>query len=226
MPRPLRTLLSWSSGKDSAWALHQIRQDPTVDLVGLFTTVNAEAQRVAIHGVRQTLLEAQAEAVGLPLHTIALPFPCSNAAYEACMARFHQSVAEQGVEAIAFGDLFLEDVRQYRERTLRGTGLQSRFPLWGMDTATLARTMMAAGLKARLSCIQNDKLTTPFLGRAFDAALLADLPEGIDPCGEWGEFHTFAWDGPMFRNPVNVHPGEVRVQELASFIDLLPSNAS
>ncbi|MBY6188379.1 adenine nucleotide alpha hydrolase [Marinobacter hydrocarbonoclasticus] len=224
MTPPIKTLLSWSSGKDSAWALHTLSQNPGIEVVGLLTTVNAQAGRVAIHGVRQALLEAQADSVGLPLYQIDLPFPCSNEDYQRCMAEFHQRAAAMGVEAIAFGDLFLEDVRDYRIQTLEGTGLKPLFPLWGLDTTELAHTMISAGLKARLSCVQNDKLGTGFLGRSFDGALLSDLPPSIDPCGERGEFHTFAWDGPMFRNPVKIRVGEPLVQELASFIDLLPEN--
>ncbi|MBY5921593.1 adenine nucleotide alpha hydrolase [Ferrimonas balearica] len=222
MTRPVKTLLSWSSGKDSAWALHTLRQDPSIDVVGLFTTVNSEAERVAIHGVRQSLLEAQAQSLGLPLYVIPLPYPCSNEAYQACMARFHQQAVAMGVEAVAFGDLLLEDVRDYRIEILKGTGLEPRFPLWGEDTGALARTMVASGLRATLSCIQNDKLSEEFLGREFDSALLDTLPDGIDPCGENGEFHTFAWDGPMFRYPLPVVTGERVIQEWASFVDLLP----
>ncbi|MBY6094209.1 adenine nucleotide alpha hydrolase [Ferrimonas balearica] len=222
MNQPRPTLLSWSSGKDSAWALHQLRQDPSVNLKGIFTTVNAEVERVAIHGVRQSLLRNQAEALGLPLYTIDLPYPCSNDDYQAAMSAFHQWASEQGIECIAFGDLFLEDVRDYRIQTLEGTGLTPLFPLWGSDTTVLSHTMIKAGLKARISCIQNDKLPRHCLGQSFDFTLLDNLPATIDPCGENGEFHTFCYDGPMFRHPIPVQCGEEVVQEFASFIDLLP----
>ena len=220
---PRRVLLSWSSGKDAAYALHRLRADPDVEVAGLLTTLNGTFDRVAMHGVRAQLLEAQAEAAGLPLWKVPLPWPCSNEAYEAAMAEACTRAAAEGITAVAFGDLFLEDVRAYREARLAGTGLAPLFPLWGEDTARLAREMIASGLKATLVCVDPRVLDARFAGRAFDAALLADLPAGVDPCGERGEFHTFAWDGPMFRQPVTVAPGETVPRDGFVFADLVPA---
>ena len=222
MTRP-KALLSWSSGKDAAWALHVLRETGEVEVVGLLTTTNAAFDRVAMHGVREVLLEAQAEAVGLPLWKVPLPWPCSNEAYQACMARVCAEAVEQGIEVMAFGDLFLEDVRDYRIQNLAGTGLRPIFPIWNPATAGLARDMVTAGLKATLVCVDSQALAAGFAGRAFDEALLADLPPAVDPCGERGEFHTFAWDGPMFRQPVLVRPGEVVERDGFVFADLVPA---
>jgi len=222
MTRP-KALLSWSSGKDAAWALHVLRKTGEVEVVGLLTTTNAAFDRVAMHGVREVLLEAQAEAVGLPLWKVPLPWPCSNEAYQACMVKVCAEAMEQGIEVMAFGDLFLEDVRAYRIQNLAGTGLRPIFPIWNPATAGLARDMVAAGLKATLVCVDPRALAAGFAGRAFDEALLADLPPTVDPCGERGEFHTFAWDGPMFRQPVLVRPGEVVERDGFVFADLVPA---
>ena len=197
----MRTLLSWSTGKDSAWSLHVLRRRPDVTVVGLVTTVNAAFDRVAMHGVRRALLEAQAEAAGLPLHVLPIPHPCPNADYERIMGAFVAEQAAAGVEAMAFGDLFLEDIRRYREAKLAGTGISPLFPLWGIDTGRLAREMIAGGLEAYVTCVDPRKLPASFAGRRFDLDLLADLPDGVDPCAENGEFHTFACAGPMFRSP-------------------------
>jgi uncharacterized protein (TIGR00290 family) len=220
---PRRVLLSWSSGKDAAYALHRLRADPAVEVAGLLTTLNSAFDRVAMHGVRAELLEAQAQAAGLPLWTVPLPWPCSNEAYEAAMASACAQAVAEGITAVAFGDLFLEDVRAYREARLAGTGLAPLFPLWGDDTARLAREMVASGLKATLVCVDPQALDGRFAGRTFDGALLAELPPGVDPCGERGEFHTFAWDGPMFRHPVAVTPGETVTRDGFVFADLVPS---
>jgi uncharacterized protein (TIGR00290 family) len=205
----MRTLLSWSTGKDSAWSLHVLRRRAEVAVVGLVTTVNAAFDRVAMHGVRRALLEAQAEAAGLPLHVLEIPHPCPNADYERIMGAFVAEQAAEGVEAMAFGDLFLEDIRRYREEKLTGTGISPLFPLWGIDTGRLAREMIAGGLEAYVTCVDPKKLPESFAGRRFDLDLLADLPAGVDPCAENGEFHTFACAGPMFRSPIAVEPGEV-----------------
>ena len=215
-----RILLSWSSGKDSAWSLHVLRQRQEFEIVGLLTTVNETYARVAMHAVRAELLEAQAAAVGLPLWKIPIPSPCSNAQYEAAMGTAVERAMSEGLSGIAFGDLFLEDIRRYREERLRGTGILPLFPIWGIPTPDLAREMISAGLRARLTCIDPKQISQSFVGREFDAALLADLPAGIDPCGERGEFHTFAYDGPMFRHPVPVRLGETIERDGFVFADL------
>lgn len=220
-----RALLSWSSGKDAAWALHALRQAGEVEIVGLLTTINRSFDRVAMHAVRESLLEAQAEAAGLPLWKVEIPWPCPNEAYEAAMAAACARAVAEGIEAIAFGDLFLEDVRDYRIQKLAGTGLRPLFPLWGRPTDQLATEMIAGGLKATLTCVDPKVLDPSFAGRDFDATLLADLPAGVDPCGERGEFHSFAWDGPMFRHPLPVRRGEVVEREGFAFADLLPEAA-
>ncbi len=207
----LKTILSWSSGKDSAWALHTLRQDPKYDVVGLLTTVNAAANRVAMHGVRREILEAQGRAADLPLKVVELPWPCSNEEYEALMRGFVEDAVAAGVEAVAFGDLFLEDVRAYRERQLAGTGLAPVFPIWGLPTDKLAREMIAAGIVAHVSVVDTRLISSDFSGRLFDLALLDELPASADPCGEKGEFHTCVSAGPMFARPLNISVGE-RVQ--------------
>ena len=222
MTRP-KALLSWSSGKDAAWALHILRQAGEVEVVGLLTTTNAAFNRVAMHGVRESLLEAQAEAAGLPLWNIPLPWPCPNEAYEALMAQACVRAVAEGVEVMAFGDLFLEDVRDYRIQRMADTGLRPVFPLWNPDTAALARQMVDGGLKATLACVDPRALDATFAGRDFDDRLLAELPPSVDPCGERGEFHTFAWDGPMFRHPVPVRRGEVVTRDGFVFADLVPA---
>ena len=221
----MKTLLSWSTGKDSAWSLHVLRQDPSVEVAGLFTTVNEAFDRVAMHAVRRQLLEAQAAAAGLPLHVIDIPWPCSNEAYEQRLGAFVAAQKAAGVEAMAFGDLFLEDIRAYRVDKLAGSGIEPVFPIWGRDTAQLAREMIAGGLKARLTCVDTAKLPAAFAGRQFDAELLADLPEGIDPCGENGEFHTCVYAGPMFSRAIDVDLGEVQTRDGFVFADLLPAAA-
>lgn len=221
-PKP-RILLSWSSGKDAAWALHRLRQAGDVEVVGLLTTLNAEFDRVAMHAVRRVLLEAQAQSVGLPLLAVPLPWPCSNAEYEAALLNaLGEARAALGITHVAFGDLFLEDVRAYREAQMAGTGLAPLFPLWGLPTNQLARDMIDGGLRARLTCIDPRQLSVDFAGREFDAAFLDALPANIDPCGENGEFHSFAWDGPMFAHPIRVTAGEVVERDGFVFADLLP----
>jgi uncharacterized protein (TIGR00290 family) len=221
----MKTLLSWSTGKDSAWSLHVLRQTPGIEVVGLFSTVNAAFDRVAMHAVRRQILEAQAAAAGLPLSVIEIPWPCPNEVYEARLGAFVAEQQEAGIAAMVFGDLFLEDIRAYREAKLAGSGVTPLFPLWGRDTAELAREMIAGGLKAHLTCIDPRKLPASFAGRAFDAELLADLPEGVDPCGENGEFHTCVVAGPMFSAPLAVATGEVMERDGFVFADLLPAAA-
>lgn len=221
-----RTLLSWSSGKDCAWALHALRQQPDVEVAGLFTTVNEAFGRVAMHGVRTSLIEAQAAAAALPLHLLPIPSPCPNEVYERTMAAFVETCRADGVEAMAFGDLFLEDIRAYREKNLTGTGIAALFPLWGLETAALARTMIAGGLEAYVTCIDPRKVPETVAGRRFDARLLADLPAGVDPCAENGEFHTFACAGPMFSRSIPVARGDMVTRDGFVFCDLMPVAAS
>ena len=218
-----QAVLSWSSGKDSAFALSELRAAGEVDVVGLVTTVNAAAGRVAMHAVREELLDLQAAAAGLPLRKVGIPWPCPNDVYEAAMAEAVAEARDQGVTHMVFGDLFLGDIRAYREQTLTGTGITPLFPLWGRDTPTLAREMVGAGLRATLTCVDPVQLDRRHAGQAFDAALLESLPPGCDPCGERGEFHTFAWDGPCFSHPVPVKVGEVVERDGLVFADVLPA---
>jgi uncharacterized protein (TIGR00290 family) len=217
-----KVLLSWSSGKDSAWSLHMLRQDPSICIAGLLTTVNQQFDRVAMHAVRRSLVEQQSEAAGLPLWTVPLPWPCTNVQYESLMAEVCKRAVEEGFDAVAFGDLFLADIRAYRERQLSGTGLEPLFPLWQIPTPALARDMIAGGLRAHLTCVDPRVLSREFVGREFDQRLLADLPAGIDPCGENGEFHTFVSAGPMFARPIPVTPGEFVERDGFVFADLVP----
>ena len=218
----LPLLLAWSSGKDSAYALHVLRQRDDVLVVGLLTTVNQAYDRVAMHAVRLALLEAQAAAAGLPLSVARIPSPCPNEVYERAMEEALAQARANGVRGVAFGDLYLEDVRRYREERMRPTGLQPLFPLWGRPTRALAEEMLASGVKARLTCVDPRRLDRSFAGREFSRELLRDLPGDVDPCGENGEFHSFAWDGPMFRQPVPVRGGEIVEREGFVFADLLP----
>lgn len=217
-----QALLSWSSGKDSAWALQQMRDDPHVEIVGLFTTLNVAFERVAMHGIRIELLRRQAAAVGLPLHVIRLPWPCSNENYETIFGRFVQRCARERIRHFVFGDLFLEDVRTYREQQLENSGIQPLFPLWGQNTRSLANTMTAAGLRARLSCVDPKQLAANWAGRDFDPHFVEQLPPQVDPCGENGEFHSFAYAGPMFRTPIRIRTGETVERDGFVFADLLP----
>lgn len=204
-----RILLSWSSGKDCAWALHVLRQQPGMDVVGLLTTLSSEFDRVAMHGTRRSVLEAQAAAAQLPLWIIPLPWPCSNEIYEQRMAEACQRAVSERIDAIAFGDLFLRDVREYREKQLAPTGLEPLFPLWENPTDQLARDMIAGGLRAKLVCVDSRQLDPAFVGRDFDSSILRDLPPEIDPCGERGEFHSCAYAGPMFSSPIALEAGEI-----------------
>jgi uncharacterized protein (TIGR00290 family) len=216
----MRILVSWSSGKDSGWMLHVLRTR-NAPVGGLLTSVNEEADRVAMHGVRTSILRAQAAAAALPLMTIPLPNPCSNEVYEQRMARYVRDAVKDGFTHVAFGDLFLEDVRRYREERLAGSGLQPLFPLWGRDTCDLAAEMLGAGLEARITCVDQRVLAKEFAGRRYDAELCAELPAGTDPCGERGEFHTCVLDGPMFASRIDVEPGEIVVRGDFVFADLV-----
>jgi uncharacterized protein (TIGR00290 family) len=221
MQKP-KLLLSWSSGKDSAWTLHRLRAQNQYEIAGLVTTVNEEFGRVAMHAVREELLEAQARAAGLPLWRVPLPWPCPDAEYEARMRALIERARAEGVTHMAFGDLFLEDVRAYRERQLAGTGVTPVFPLWGSNTASLAREMLRGGLRARLTCVDPKQLAREFAGREFDEELLAALPAPADPCGENGEFHTFCHAGPMYREAVAIRAGDVVERDGFVFADVLP----
>lgn len=216
-----RVLMAWSSGKDSAWALHQLKCDAGLEICGLLTTVNAEFDRVAMHGTRRSVLEAQAAAAGLPLWVVALPWPCSNEIYEQRMAEACARAVSEQIDAIAFGDLFLTDVRAYRERQLAPTGLEPLFPLWEIPTDRLAEEMMEGGLQARLSCVDTKQLSGDFAGREFDAHLLRELPAAVDPCGERGEFHTCVYAGPMFDAPLPLVNGEIVDRDGFVFADFL-----
>jgi len=220
-----RVLLSWSSGKDSAWTLHLLRQQPGVEVLGLLTTFNGAADRVSMHAVRRELVEAQATAAGLPLWPVQLPWPCSNTAYEERMSVVIGRARAEGITHVAFGDLFLEDIRAYRVRQLCGTGIEPLFPLWTSPAATpdLARHMLDGGLRAVLTCVDLRQLPEPFVGRPYDAVLLADLPPGVDPCGERGEFHTFCLAGPMFSSDISARVGETVSRDGFCFIDLVPT---
>ncbi len=203
-----KILISWSGGKDSAWALHLLRLAGEFEVGGLLTTVNERFRRVAIHGFREELLERQAEMAGLPLWKVDLPFPCSNEEYEARMGAACTQAVKEGFEGVAFGDLFLEEIRAYRVAKLAGTGLEPLFPVWGIPTDRLAAEMMAGGLRARLTCVDPRKVPAEFAGREWDAQLLRELPPGVDPCGENGEFHSFAYAGPVFKEEIQVEAGE------------------
>ncbi len=201
--------------------LHVLRQQTAVEIGGLLTTMNEHFDRVAMHGVRRRLVEAQAAAAGVPLITVPLPWPCSNAEYETRMRRAVDAAASNGFTHVAFGDLFLEDVRRYREDRLAGSGLQPLFPIWGIPTSELAREMVSQGLKAVITCVNPALLDRSFAGREFDRRLLDELPSGVDPCGERGEFHSFAYDGPMFQRPVTAALGEIVERDAFVFADLL-----
>ena len=217
-----KVMLSWSSGKDSAWTLHLLRQQPNIEVAALLTTFNSEANRVAMHAVRRELVEAQAERTGIPLCAVELPWPCSNQEYEDRMRAACQWATNEGITAVAFGDLFLQDVRDYRVRQLQGSGLEPLFPVWQIPTDQLAREMIAAGVKAKITCVDPSKLAKSFAGQDYDSRLLQDLPVGIDPCGENGEFHTFVYDAPVFSRPIAVQSGEAVERDGFVFADLLP----
>ena len=215
-----RALVSWSGGKDCAWALERLRGSD-VEIAALLTTINERFNRVAMHGVRRELVEEQARSIGVPLWVAPLPWPCSNERYEEVMAGMCRRAVDAGIDSVVFGDLFLEDVRAYRERMLAGTGLEPLFPLWKAPTAALAREMLTRGLRARIACIDRRVLDRSFAGREYDADFLADLPPVADPCGENGEFHSFVYDSPMFHHVIAVERGEFHEDGDFTFADLL-----
>lgn len=220
-PKP-KAILSWSSGKDSAFALHETRRTGAAEIVGLLTTVNETHERVAMHGVREKLLDLQAEAAGLPLIKVPIPHPCPNGIYEERMAAATAEAKARGITHTVFGDLFLEDIRAYREERLRTAGMAALFPLWGRETAGLAREMIESGMVAHLSCLDPKQIPARLSGRRFDLDLLAELPEGADPCGENGEFHTVVTAGPMFSRPIAVEIGETVTREDFVYTDVIP----
>lgn len=217
-----RAVLSWSSGKDCAFALIEARRLGLADIVAVMTTTNAAFDRVAMHGTRRSLLDRQVAALGLPLIEVPLPWPCPNGEYEARMAAACDTLKADGIRHVVFGDLYLQDIRAYREERMAEAGMEAIFPLWGRDTRALAREMIASGLSARLATVDPRRLDASFAGRVFDADLLADLPEGVDPCGENGEFHTAVTAGPMFASPIPVHVGEVVTRDGFVYADLVP----
>jgi len=221
-PDKTKTWLSWSSGKDSAFALYELQRSAEFEVTALLTTVNEDYDRVAMHAVRHELLERQARQAGLPLEIVKIPRVCTNEIYEAKFLEALRRAESQGVEAVAYGDLFLEDIRAYREKLHQATRLKTVFPLWLRPTAELAREMIRAGFKAIVTCVDPAKLSPDFAGRDFDLDFLAELPPGVDPCGENGEFHTFVYDGPIFRKPVRVAKGEVVAREGFAVQDLIP----
>ena len=218
-----RTLVSWSSGKDSAWALHVLRRQAELDVVGLFCTFNKAFERVSMHGVRVELVRQQARSTGLPLELIPIPHPCTDADYASLMMRFVEQAEAQGIDCFAFGDLFLEDVRRYREERLTGTGITPLFPLWGTPTKQSSQDMVSGGLRAVVTCVDPERLPAKFAGRRYDRGFLAELPSDVDPCGEHGEFHTFAFDGPMFTRTIDLAVGDSVSREGLLFTDLLPA---
>jgi uncharacterized protein (TIGR00290 family) len=221
-----RTLMSWSSGKDSAWALLKLMQDPEIDLVGLFCTVNKEFKRVAMHSVRVELLQEQAKNIGLPLEIIEIPYPCSNDEYEEIMSQFTKRAKNDNIENFAFGDLFLKDVRNYREEKLKGTGINPIFPIWGTPTDKLSREIIDSGLRAVITCINPKQIDKEFIGREFDKSFLDSLPESIDPCGENGEFHSFVFDAPMFKEEIKIMVGDIVHRDDFIFADILPESSN
>lgn len=221
-----RVLLSWSSGKDSAWTLHLLRQLPNIQVVCLVTSFNSSADRVAMHAVRRSLVETQAERVGLPLWSVQLPSPCSNAAYEELMSDIWKRAVAEEITEVAFGDLFLQDIRDYRERQLQGTGLAPIFPVWQLPTLPLTLEMIRAGVKAKVTCVDPQKLDRAFAGRDFDAAFVRSLPQTVDPCGENGEFHTFVYDSPAFSSAISVASGQILERDGFVFADVLPNHPS
>jgi uncharacterized protein (TIGR00290 family) len=214
-----RILLSWSSGKDSAWCLHVLRQRHDFEIAGLLTTLNEEFDRVAMHGTRRSVLDAQARAADLPLWVIPLPWPCSNEIYESRMLEACARAMNDEIDAVAFGDLFLEDVRAYRVAQMKATGMEPLFPLWNIPTDQLAHEMIAGGLRSKLTCVDTKQLSAEFVGRDFDEELLSALPASVDPCGERGEFHTCVYDGPMFKAPIALQAGDKVMREQFSYAD-------
>jgi len=217
-----KTLLSWSTGKDSAWSLHRLLEDPRYDVLGLFCTINKTHSRTAMHGVRTELLKLQAERIGLPLEIIEIPYPCSNDDYERIMGDYVEKIREMAIDCFAFGDLFLEDIRDYRIEKLKGSGIEPIFPLWEIPTKQLATEMIAGGLRTVVVCIDPKQIPKAFVGREFNRSFLDDLPERVDPCGENGEFHSFVFDSPQFKKEINISVGEIVERDGFVYADVIP----
>jgi uncharacterized protein (TIGR00290 family) len=219
-----KTLLSWSSGKDSAWALYLLQQNPRIEVLGLFTVMNQKYNRVSMHATRLEMLKLQANAVGLPLQTINLPDPCTNEQYDAAMRHFVMESASNRIECMAFGDLFLEDIRRYRERQLNGIGIEPIFPLWEIPTSELADQMLSAGIEAYVSSVDLKRLPSHFAGRKWSRGLLKEFPQDCDPCGENGEIHTVVVGGPMFTKSIPIKIGEIVERNGFAYADIIPIN--
>src|SRR5579862_4245423 len=216
-------LFCWSGGKDSAMALHALREEGACRVTALLTTITEDYDRISMHGVRRELLKRQAESIGLPLHPVLIPPQCINATYEQRMKEALEHHLARGVRKVAFGDIFLEDLREYREKNLKQIGMQAVFPVWKRDTRELTREFLRLGFRAVAVCVDPRILDASFAGRELDAAFFADLPSNVDPCGENGEFHTFVFDGPIFQTPVRFTTGEVLERDSFVFCDLLPA---
>ncbi len=216
-----KVIVSWSSGKDSAWMLFQLLQDPQIEVVGLCCSINSEARRVAMHGVQIDLLQKQAAALKLPLDLIELPFPCSNEDYLEIMSDYIASLKDKNIDAMAFGDLFLADVKAYREEMFKNTGIEAIFPVWDSNTKTLPKQLFDAGFQTMITCVDTTKLPRTLIGSLYDQAFIDALPEGVDPCGENGEFHSFVFAAPMFNNPIEVIKGEEVERAGFLYIDLI-----
>jgi uncharacterized protein (TIGR00290 family) len=213
--------LSWSSGKDSTYCLHKLQVDPDIKITGLVTTVTKDFDRVSMHAVRTTLLKKQAEALSLPLHIVEIPATCTNEIYEEEMTKLLRKAEKENVSFMAFGDLFLEDVRDYRIKKLSTTTIQPVFPIWGIPTKLLAPEIIDSGIKAYITCVDPKKLPKEFVGRAYDKDFLRDLPKSVDPCGENGEFHSFVYDSPYFKAPISVKCGEITERDSFVFCDII-----
>lgn len=218
-----RVLLAWSGGKDSAWTLQVLRREPDVEIAGLFTTIDSETDRVAVHAVRTSLLAAQADSAAVPLHKINIPHPCPNVIYEERLGGFIAQARRGGITHVAFGDLFLEDIRRYREKQFAASGVELLFPLWGLPTRALAEEMTASGLRAWITCVNSRRAPAEWAGRIFDSQFVSRIPGDVDPCGENGEFHTFVFDGPMLHAPVRARPGPVTESDGFVYADLTPA---
>jgi uncharacterized protein (TIGR00290 family) len=222
MSKSPKALLSWSSGKDSAMAFYRILKSREYEVTGLLTTISDQFHRVSMHGVREELLEKQAAATGRQLEKVMIPYPCPNAVYEERMREVLTRWKTRGVSHAIFGDLFLEDIRRYRENKLSQVGITPVFPVWGADTASLAKEMLDVGFRAVITCVDPRKLDPKFAGREFNQSLLRELPKSVDPCGENGEFHTFVYDGPIFKEPIPIRVGEIVNRDGFQFADVIP----